>query len=96
MNADDVYIESVPEIHLGAIPLQLRVIFNPKKFRNCHNIEIKAFDSSRRVIDMEVTRWGTKMRISLLFSDEHVDGIARIVVDDGGGPTDICRFWFVR
>lgn len=92
-----VIVDELPEIVFGEGEHSFRLVFNPKEFKNCHNLQARVVDSQGGHVSTRLDRWGTKMRVHMVFSPQHVEGVCRVGVEgEGLGHVVVARFWFVR
>lgn len=96
MTLDDIVVDNLPDIHLGFDKLEVKLLFDPKKFKNCHNIDVRLVDSIGYLVPIEVYRWGTKMRVTASFSSRIAEGKITVVAEDDASCIEVVKFWFVR
>lgn len=96
ISKDDIVIDGLPEIQFGSSPLVFKLTFDSRKFRNCHDIDVAIVDSSGVGVRHEVSRWGTKMRVTAHFDPQGSEGLARLFVNSSTGVVEVAKFWFVR
>lgn len=96
ISRDDVAIDGLPEIQFGSTPLAFKLTFDARKFRNCHELDVSIVDSSGVHVRHDVSRWGTKMRVTVHFDPQGAEGLVRLLVRSGAGGCEVARFWFVR
>jgi hypothetical protein len=89
-------VEGLPEIVFGDEPRTFKVIFNPKKLRNCHNVALIVQDSAGEHLPLVVTRWGTKMSATVTPRSDTSEGVCVVAALMGDGPVVVGRFWYVR
>lgn len=91
---DELLVDELPEMLLGEGEHSFRLIFNPKKFKNCHNLDVTVLDPRSQPVPVRVERWGTKMRVFVDFGPSQDEGVCEVFVD--GLDVVVARFWFVR
>lgn len=97
ISKDDIAIDGLPEIQFGSSPLVFKLTFDSRKFRNCHDLDVEVVDSSGAHVRHEVSRWGTKMRVTVHFDPLGAEGLARLLVcSSTSSPVEVAKFWFVR
>jgi hypothetical protein len=94
---NDVVVDGLPEVHLGTDPLCFKLIFDSAKHKNCHDIDVHVVDGLGSHYKVDISRWGTKMRVSMVLDPSKMpEGIYRVMVSLGKTVFEACRFWFVR
>ena len=95
IDKNSVLIDGLPEIQFGSNPLRFRIVFDSRKYKNCHAITVQLTDSAGGQIPVDISRWGTKMNVEAKFDPMGVEGLIRVSV---GGPSfcEIAKCWFVR
>ena len=96
--SQEVLVEGLPEVVLGEGEHAFRVIFNPKKFKNCHDIDILVRDTAGDTVDCRLERWGTKMKVEMNISAGNTEGVASVLLRNSGKYDDreIAWFWLVK
>jgi hypothetical protein len=100
ISKNDIVIEDVPEIHLGYKVLKIKLTFNSDVHKNCHGFETVILDSSGKGVDHIINRWGSRMRVELMFREKNEEGVVQIFVKESNCEQQenilLSTFWFVK
>lgn len=96
LRSDELIVTELPEIVLGQGEHTFRVIFSPKKHKNCHDLEVKVLNPGSSLVPTRVERWGTKMKVFMTFPVDALEGVHQVVVEGPGLDGPVAKFWYVR
>lgn len=79
---------------------ELKVVLDPKRFKDARGSELSFLDSDRKPIRSEVKMWGRKLNCRFVLDESVADGVAivNMVLRDGLGSfsSGSFTFWVVK
>ena len=73
-----------------------QVVFDPKRFKNCHLAKIEIFDPNSNPIDVDVKKWGKKMSCSFNIGESISDGVCLVKVHVDNDREHVTSFWVIK
>lgn len=93
-------VYNLREIYHELGSYELKIVLDPKLFKNSHLSEMTIVDSDGSGIKHELKKWGRKMSCVFVFDDTVPDGVCTVclalVDDEGRKLTQRFSFWTIK
>lgn len=78
----------------------VKVVLNPKRFKNCHGSSIRLVDASNQPMKFELNPWGRKLNVNFTIDHSTAEGISgaylNLIDSRGRTVTGSFMFWVVQ
>jgi hypothetical protein len=73
-----------------------KIVLNPRFFKSGQEFDVQLIDSSRRLMNFELKKWGRKLNITFTIDQSVPDGVATAIIDKGDGEIGRLTFWVIK
>ena len=78
----------------------VKVVLNPRRFKNCHDCSLKLIDAKAQPMKFELNRWGRKLNVDFTIDETTAEGVSGAYMDlvdsRGRHVTGSFMFWVVQ